>query len=117
MYHWVFELLAPFIEVFGIVTIAIAYFFGLLNVPYMLELFLIYTGFGIILSLTAFFQRVFTQGVKLHVLDIIKALVMVTFENAFYRYLLSFVRVTSFIGYNKKGKSWGSIKRVKQTNV
>lgn len=117
IYHWVFELLAPFIEVFGLLTIALAYIFGLLNVPYMIELFFIYTGFGVILSLTAFFQRVFTQGLKLHVLDIVKALVMVTFENAFYRYLLSFVRVTSFIGYSRKGKSWGSIKRVKQTNV
>ncbi|GEN57059.1 glycosyl transferase family 2 [Halolactibacillus alkaliphilus] len=117
IYYWFFELLAPFIEVFGITTIILAYFFGLLNVPYMIELFFIYTGFGIILSLTAFFQRVFTQGLKLHVLDIAKAFVMVTFENAFYRYILSFVRVTAFIGYKKKGKSWGSITRVKQTKV
>ncbi|GEM01040.1 Glycosyltransferase, catalytic subunit of cellulose synthase and poly-beta-1,6-N-acetylglucosamine synthase [Halolactibacillus halophilus] len=117
IYYWVFELLAPFIEVFGIVTIALASVFGLLNVPYMIELFFIYTGFGVILSLTAFFQRVFTQGLKLHVLDIIKAFIMVVFENAIYRYILSFVRVTAFIGYRKKGKRWGSIKRVKQKNV
>ena len=29
-------------------------------------------------------------------------------------YVLSFVRVTSFIGYRRKKNQWGAIKRVKQ---
>ncbi len=76
-------------------------------------MFLIYTGYGILLSLTAFFQRVYTQGLKLYILDIIKAIFMVVVENAIYRYILSLVRVTSFIGYKKKRNIWGTIKRQK----
>ena len=35
-------------------------------------------------------------------------------ESLFFRYVLSFVRVTSFIGYRRKKNQWGAIKRVKQ---
>lgn len=113
MYYWLFELIGPFIEVFGLLTLLLAYQFNLLNVPFMIGLFLIYTVYGIILSLTAFFQRVYIQGHKLKPLDIIKASVFVTLENAFYRYFLSVVRVLALIGYKKNGGSWGSIKRSK----
>lgn len=117
LYYWFFELLGPFIEVFGILTIILAFYFDLLNIPFMIELFFIYTGYGILLSLTAFFQRVYTQGLKLYMLDIVKAIVMVILENAIYRYLLSIIRVTSFIGYKKKRNVWGSIKRKKYMDV
>jgi len=113
LYYWLFELLGPFIEIFGIFTIVVASQFNLLNVPFMINLFLIYTGYGIVLSLTAFFQRVYIQGLKLNALDITKAILFVVLENAIYRYFLSFIRVTSFIGYKKKRNVWGSIKRTK----
>lgn len=113
-YFFVFELMAPFIEVFGLVTIVIASVFNLLNIPFMISLFLVYNSYGIILSLTAFFQRVYTQGLKLHVLDIVKAFLMVVLENFFFRYVLAFVRVTAFMGYKKKRNEWGNITRTKQ---
>ncbi|MDJ0332941.1 glycosyltransferase [Planococcus sp. S3-L1] len=113
VYYWLFELIGPFIEVFGLLTLLLASHFNLLNVPFMIGLFLIYTVYGIILSMTAFFQRVYIQGHKLKALDIIKASVFVTLENAVYRYFLSVVRVFAFVGYKKNGGSWGSIKRSK----
>lgn len=109
-----FDLLGPFIEIFGIATIILAAFFDLLNVPFMINLFLIYTGYGILLSLTAFFQRVYTQGLRLHFLDVIKAICMVIIENALYRYLISLIRVTSILGYRKRKNTWGTIRRKKQ---
>lgn len=113
LYYFFFELMGPFIEIFGLLTIAVAAQFNLLNVPYMITLFLIYTAYGILLSLAAFFQRTYIQGLKLNIMDIIKALSLVVVENVAYRYFLSFVRVTSFIGYRKKSGSWGAIKRSK----
>lgn len=110
---FLFDLLGPFIEIFGIATILLAAYFDVLNVPFMINLFLIYTGYGILLSLTAFFQRVYTQGLKLHPLDVVRAVCMVIIENAVYRYLISFIRVTSVVGYNKKRNTWGTIKRKK----
>ncbi len=111
LFYIFFELLGPFIEIFGLLTIVLAYFYNLLNVTFMIELFVIYTGFGILISLTAFLQRVYTQGLKLYVLDIMKAITMVIIENVIYRYFLSIVRVTSFIQYKKNRKVWGDIKR------
>ncbi|MFB1052174.1 glycosyltransferase family 2 protein [Paraliobacillus sp. JSM ZJ581] len=116
LYYWIFEMLGPFIEVLGVSTIILAFYFDLLNVPFMINLFLIYTSYGVLLSLTSFFQRVYTQGLTLHVLDIVKAIIMVILENAIYRYILSFIRVTSLIGYKKKKHMWGSINRQKQSN-
>lgn len=117
MYYWTFELIGPYIEIFGLLTILLAYHFDLLNVPFMIGLFLIYTLYGIILSMTAFFQRVYIQGHKLTWLDITKASLFVVLENALYRYFLSFIRVMSFIGYKKKKGQWGTIKRSKHKNT
>lgn len=117
LYYWIFELLGPFIEIFGLLTIILAYYFDLLNVPFMINLFLIYTCYGILLSLTAFCQRVYTQGLKLYALDIFIALFMVFLENAFFRYFLSVVRVLSFVRYTKRRNDWGDIKRTEHNST
>lgn len=117
LYYVFFELLSPFIEILGLINIILAWQLNLLFVPFMVRLFIIYTVYNVILSITAFFQRVYSQGIKLHLSDIFKALLMVTLETALYRYVLSFVRATAFIGYKKKRTSWGQIQRTKQNYV
>lgn len=117
LYYWFFELLGPFIEIFGLCTIVIAFFFDLLNVPFMINLFIIYTFYGILLSMTAFFQRIYTQRLKMHVTDVIIALLMVILENAAFRYFLSLIRVSAFIGYKKKRNNWGKITRTKHKST
>ncbi len=113
MYYLLFELLAPAIEVFGIVAIVIAWNFGILNIPFMIKFFLLYSLYGAILTITAFFQRIYTQNLKITLSDALKAVFICLLESLFFRYVISFVRVTSFIGYKKKKKEWGTIKRVK----
>ncbi len=117
LYYVLFELLSPFIEVIGLFNIVLAWQLNLLFVPFMIRLFIIYTVYNVLLSITAFFQRVYSQGIKLHFSDIIKALIMVTLETVIYRYVLSFVRATAFIGYKRKRTSWGQIQRTKQNYV
>jgi len=111
MYYLLYELLAPVVEVFGIFTIILALSFGILNVTFMLQFLLLYSLFGAFLTMTAFFQRIYTQNIKISVLDIFKAVLMCLLENIFLRYILSFVRVTAFIGYKRKKRQWGTIKR------
>lgn len=113
IYYIIFELLGPIIEVFGILTIVLAWQFDLLNVPFMINLFIIYTAYGIFLSLTVFFQSVYIQNIKLHALDVVKAIILTIAEAAIYRYIISFVRLTSFIGYKHKQKGWETVKRTK----
>lgn len=114
LYYLLFELLSPVIEVFGIFTMALALCFGLLNFTFMVRFFLLYSIYGAILTMTAFFQRVYTQGLKISAGDIAKAILMCLLEGVFFRYVLSFVRVTAFFGYKKKKREWGAIKRTKQ---
>lgn len=117
MYYLLFELLSPVIEVFGLITIVVSAMFGLLNVPFMIRFLLLYVLYGIVLTITAFFQRIYTQHLKVGVFDIIKAIIMCIFEGAFLRYVLSFVRVSALIGYRQKKNTWGSMKRMKQGQV
>ncbi len=117
MYYLLFELLSPVIEMFGIATMILAVCVGMLNVTFMLEFLLLYGIYGAILTMTAFFQRIYTQNLKISINDIIRAVAVCFLESIFFRYLLSFVRMTAFIGYKKRKNQWGTIKRVKHNEV
>jgi poly-beta-1,6-N-acetyl-D-glucosamine synthase len=112
-YYLLYELFSPFIELFGLLTILLAYSINLINVPFMIMFYLIYAGFGAILSLTAFFARIHTQKLKLEISDVLKVVSLCLLENAGLRLVIAFVRMTAFIRYKKKKKQWGKIKRQK----
>ncbi|WP_296876278.1 glycosyltransferase family 2 protein [Thomasclavelia sp.] len=114
MYYLLYELLSPVIEVLGITTIIISGCVGLLNPTFMIRFLLLYSLYGAILTITAFFQRIYTQNLRISLYDTIKAVIICILENVFFRYVLSFIRVTSFIGYRKKKNVWGSIQRFDQ---
>lgn len=116
LYYLLYELVSPAIEVLGVLVTALAGAMGLLNGPFMLQLFLLYALYGAALTITAFFQRIYTQGLRLHAVDVGKAVIMCVLEAVFFRYVLAFVRVTSFFGYRKKKSQWGSIRRVRQNH-
>lgn len=116
LYFLFYELLSPYIEIFGIITIVLAFFFDLINVPFMILFFLIYCAFGSILSITAFFARIQTIDLKISLKDGFKALLLCGFEVGFLRFVIAFVRGTAFIGYRKKKLHWGKIER-KDVNV
>lgn len=117
LYYLVYELLSPVVEVAGILVTVAAGIFGLLNFNFMVRFLLFYAFYGAALTITAFFQRIYTQGLKLHRMDVIKAVVMCVLEAVSFRYIQAFVRTTSFIGYRRKKHQWGDIKRVQQNNA
>lgn len=112
-YFLFYELLSPFIEVFGVLTMILAYWLKLINIPFMLLFFLIYALFGSILSLTTFFARIHTIDLKITARDVMKAVFLCFFEITFLRFVMAFVRSTAFIGYKKKKLQWGRIERKK----
>ena len=113
MYYLLYELCSPAIEIFGLFTILLAVLLGRLNVGFMLKLYLLYTVYGAVLTMTAFFQRIYSQNVKISAGDILKACLMCVAENVFFRLVLDFVRSTAFFGYRKRKLAWGKIKRTK----
>lgn len=113
VYFLVYELLSPFIEVFGVLTMILAFFVDLINIPFMLLFFGIYAVFGAVLSITAFLARIHTIDLKVSFKDTMKALSLCLFEISVLRFILAFVRLTAFIGYRKKKLNWGRIERKK----
>ncbi|MDE1549293.1 glycosyltransferase family 2 protein [Jeotgalibaca caeni] len=114
-YYFFFELLAPFIELVGIFTILLSLYLDLLFVPYVVWLFLLYLLFNFTVTLTSFVLRIYIQDSKDRMQNIWRAIVMILLETFFYRYALSYIRVTAFIGYRRNKHSWGKITRTEQT--
>ena len=113
LYFMLYELLSPYIEIFGVFTVLLAYWADLINVPFMVMFYLIYAVFSAILSLTAFFSRIHTIGLSLSFSDAVKAVLLCVFEISCLRFILAFVRATAFRGYRKKKMQWGRIERKK----
>lgn len=114
LYYFIYELASPIIEIFGLITMLVAWLTGLLNAPFMIRFFLLYAVYGILLTVTAFFQRIYTQHLKTTPLDIFKACLTSLIESIFYHFVLAYVRATAFFGYKTRKKQWGEIKRQKQ---
>ena len=112
-YFLLYELLSPYIEVFGVFTMFFASFVDFLNVPFMLLYMAIYVVYSAILSLTAFFARIHTIDLKLAFTDALKAVGLCLLEVSSLRFVLAWVRMTALIGYRKKKHSWGQIERKK----
>lgn len=117
LFYLLYELISPHIEIFGLIVTVIAGLSGILDWPFMIRFFLLYGVYGAILTLTAFFQRIFTQNLKISRIDVVKACMMCVVENVFLHFFMDFVRATAFIGYKKKKNQWGKIKRVRQGEV
>ena len=113
LYFLLYELLSPFIELFGVLTMILAFRMDLINVPFMILFFMIYAVFCSVLSLTAFFARIHTIDLKISFKDVIKAVFLCFFEITCLRFIMTFVRATAFIGYRKKKLQWGQIERKK----
>lgn len=112
-YYLLYELLSPFIELFGVFTMVAAVALNLVHVRFMVLFYLVYALFGAVMTLTAFFARIYTHNITLRASDAGKAVLMCIAEALFFRFILAYVRITAFLGYKKRGKQWGSLKREK----
>ena len=112
-YFLFYELLSPYIEVFGLLSVVLAIFLDMLNVRFALLFMGIYAAFGAIMSLTSFFARTQTLDLKLSFWDVLKAVGLCFFEVTILRSILAYTRFFSLFGYRKKKRSWGKIERKK----
>jgi len=116
LYFLIYELLSPFIEILGAVSVVAAFFTGLLNIRFLIMIFAVYAVFGCVLTMTAFFARMQTVDLKVRPTDALRALLMCFIEVTFLRFIMLFVRSTAFFGYKKRKLRWGRIER-KKINV
>lgn len=112
-YYLMYELLSPFVELFGLFVTILVGITGYLNIPFMVGFYVLYVSYGAILTITAFFQQIYTQGMTVTRFDMIKAVLLCFVENIFFHFFLTFVRSTAFVGYRRNKLQWGQIKREK----
>lgn len=117
LYYLLYELLSPVFQVVGWIAMVASAALGILNWNFMIQFYLMYTMYNAVLTITIFFQRIYTMGLKMSILDVVKAVIVCVLENVFFRLFLDAVRATAFIGYGKRKKQWGRIKRVKQNGL
>ncbi len=113
LYFLIYELLSPYIEIFGVATMGVAAALDFLNVPFMLLFMGIYIVYSAILSLTAFFTRVHTVDLSLTVSDVFKAIGLCALEVSCLRFALAWTRAAALIGYKRRKDDWGKISRRK----
>lgn len=111
IYYLLYELLSPVIELVGLFVTILAYCFGLLNLKYMLILFLVYALFGSMLTIISFLARNFLSDIRVRKRDVIKAFLLCIPENILIRFVLAWTRLVSILFYRGKKTKWGSIKR------
>jgi len=112
LYYLMYELLAPIIELLGILTIVLAFYMDVLNVGYMVLFLTIYAIYGAIISLSAFSQQMYIQKFRISLWDMLKTLFLCVLEFGFFRYVLVIVRFAAFLRYGKNKSTWGKITRV-----
>ena len=110
-YFLIYELLSPYIEVFGTVTMALALWMDFFNIRFMVLYLGIYVLYSSILSLTAFFTRIHTIDLTLTFRDVLKAIGLCGVEVFGLRFILAWVRMNALLGGKKKQRGWGQIER------
>ena len=117
LYYLLYELYSPIIEVIGLAVTAAAALTGLLNAKFMLQFFLLFAVYSSILTITAFFQRIYTQNIRISHQDVFRACIMCLIENVFFRFVFDFIRLSALLSYQKNKGTWGTIKRVRHSEA
>lgn len=110
-YFLIYELLQPVIELFGLVTVAIAFAFNFINVPFMVVFFFIYAAYAALMSLSAFFSRVQTRDLKLTASDVLRAVLLALLEVSVLRFIMAVTRMLALVGYRRRGRRWETVGR------
>ena len=110
-YFLIYELLQPVIELFGLATVAIAFAFNFINVPFMVVFFFIYAAYAALMSLSAFFSRVQTRDLKLTASDVLRAVLLALLEVSVLRFIMAVTRMLALVGYRRRGRRWETVGR------
>ena len=107
LYYFLFEMIGPFIELQGLLMVAVSAIIGTLNTPIVLLLFTTTILMGMLVSISSVFISEFDREIYGNK-DVFRLLWMALVENFGIRQLISLWRVTGFFSAMKKSKGWGA---------
>ncbi|MEY8543662.1 hypothetical protein [Dubosiella newyorkensis] len=103
--------MAPIIEVIGVVVTLLTLVINIINIPYTIVFFFVYFVFGIIMGISAFLARIYSQNVYLSRRDIFRAIVLAFVEVFFTQFVILSARISVLFLICKKKLEWGTIQR------
>lgn len=105
------EVLGPLIEGLGYVVLPLAWYFGVLNVEFVLVFFLLTTGFGIFLSWFGVFSEVWSFNRYDSPWQVLRLLWYGVLENFGYRQWKTLVAWRGLLEYLRGVDTWGAMER------
>lgn len=116
-YFIVYEMLSCLVDIFGLIFIMISYFTGFLNFSFFITFMLIYIIYNMVISIVAIKCEEFMFQGSLSFCDKMKLILFSIIENFGYHQLLSFYRLSAFIGYRRQKHQWKKINRVQHNKL
>lgn len=111
LYYMLVEALGPFLEVIGFTIIILAAILEMLNAPFMLWYFVLFYILSAMVTITAYFTRMYVIKASLSVWQAIKVVFFSFVESFIFHHVLTFFRMTALINYRKSRMNWGKIQR------
>lgn len=110
-FFFVFELLAPVIELSGWLVFIVSLLFGLINWPFALVFLSAAVLFGMILSISSILCEEFTYRRYPKLKDIMLMILFAFVENFGFRQVHMWWRLKGIVDFLKGNKSWGEMTR------
>jgi cellulose synthase/poly-beta-1,6-N-acetylglucosamine synthase-like glycosyltransferase len=110
-YFLIVELLAPAIEIIGLVGLAVGLMIGVLDVEFAILFFLVAYALGIVLSMFTLLLEEFSFRRYTGVVDRLRLLVWAFIENFGYRQLTAVWRVRGIVRFLRGRTEWGAMER------
>lgn len=101
LYYLMVEMLGPFIEFAGFLVICLSAALEMLNVPFMIWYFLLFYLLSTLVTITAFFTRIYVLKAPLTVWQAVKVAVLAFAESFCFHHLITLFRLTAFVNYKK----------------
>ena len=110
-YYFLYELIAPFMELTGFIVILAAVITGCLNIQFAILITLLYLGFSMLQTILFYVSKCFLRGDRYYKGDFWWCVYMCFEDIIYFRPILFFVRLSAFIGYKKNLHSWHKLER------
>lgn len=110
-YYWLFEMIGPFLETIGYITVPLSFFFGIINVNFFLGFYAVSVLYGIVLSIGALLLEENTFKKYPSIGQLMKLTFYALIDNFGYRQLNTLYRVEAMLTYRRNKHNWGSMKR------
>jgi cellulose synthase/poly-beta-1,6-N-acetylglucosamine synthase-like glycosyltransferase len=108
-YFLLFEMLGPFVEVLGYLSVILAYFLGILNMEFFLLFLLVAIFYGVFLSIAAVLLEEISFRRYPGWEDLARLIWYAIWENLGYRQLLALFKVKAFFDFIRRRRRWGEM--------